>query len=67
MEVNQELPNAIWEGELKISGCTIRCCVLDDGRRIFNAEDVQSFFNSPQEPTVEEAEAMAKFVKGTTR
>lgn len=38
-------PYATWSGILEIvEGVEIRCYVLNDGRRIFNADDVNEFF-----------------------
>lgn len=38
------LPMATHSGVLKIGGFDLRCYRLNDGRAIFDAEDVQRFF-----------------------
>jgi hypothetical protein len=44
--MTDNLPTAIEEGTLDIGGVTLRTYVLDDGRRIINAEDLSKLFVS---------------------
>ena len=62
--MSENIPKAVWEGELNICGVKIRCAVLDDGRRVFNADDIHEFFNSEHIPTKEEADSLARFARG---
>lgn len=62
--MSDAIPEATWEGEINIAGVTIRCYVLDNGMRIFNADDIEKFFNSAIEPTQDECEKLALFAKG---
>lgn len=62
-----DLPHAIGEGELFLCGIRIRTAVLDDGRRIINAEDVHALFAAMQSgisPSPEEAHAYAMWSHG---
>jgi len=60
----KEIPEATWEGKINIAGVNIRCYVLDNGMRIFNADDIEKFFNSKIEPTQEECLKLAAFSRG---
>lgn len=40
-----KLPYITHEGVMEIGKKKLRCYVLNNGMRIFNAEDVESFFN----------------------
>lgn len=41
-----KLPYITHEGVMKIGDANFRCYVLSNGMRIFDAEDVEKFFNS---------------------
>lgn len=41
-----DLPQSVSEGEITISGVKLRVNVLDDGRRVVRAEDVQALFDA---------------------
>lgn len=41
-----KLPYITHEGVMKIGDANLRCYVLSNGMRIFDAEDVEKFFNS---------------------
>lgn len=62
------LPKAVWEGEFKIFGVTLRCYVLDNGKRIINAEDVATLFDTMGSGTpltdVNVLDDFAKWIKG---
>lgn len=63
------IPKAIWEGTVTIAGVTLRCYMLDNHQRIFNADDVQEFYEkmlSDDGPdlTDEELVPLAEFVNG---
>lgn len=61
-----ELPHAVWEGTFTLGGFTIRCSVLDDGRRVINAEDLDAFFMGDYAEALTDAEAQefAKWSRG---
>lgn len=42
---DERIPIAIWEGTFELAGIPLRCSVLNDGRRVINADDVKRFFN----------------------
>lgn len=66
-QMTDDLPTAMIEGELTICGVTLRTYVLDDGRRILNADDVHRLFASwadGTEMTEAEAMAFARVVRG---
>ena len=43
---NSEKPWAVSEDVMDIDGHSIRCYVLNDGRRVLNADDVEKFFGA---------------------
>ncbi len=36
-------PKAIWEGVIVVAGLSLKCFVLDDGRRIIDADSLARF------------------------
>lgn len=59
------VPYALADDALEISGVRLRCYVLNDGRRVINAEDVDALFaawgaGSPL--TEEEAASLARWM-----
>lgn len=55
-------PVAVWSGEMQISGVTLHVHVLDDGRRIIEAQDLTALFEAwGSGAEVDEAEAEAFF------
>jgi hypothetical protein len=67
--VAEQVPTAVWEGTFKVFRVDVRCYVLDDGRRIMNAEDVERVFaakGKPVAPDPGELEAMAMWSRGVT-
>jgi hypothetical protein len=55
-EAETDLPCATHSGVLEINGLKLRCYTLNDGRRIFDAEDIHALldgrepvFESPQD------------------
>jgi hypothetical protein len=48
-----DLPVAVWTGEFTLFGVTLRCHVLDDGRRIIDADDIaELLLGSPTDPDI---------------
>tara|TARA_Y100000310_G_scaffold339452_2_gene432120 strand:+ start:153 stop:353 length:201 start_codon:yes stop_codon:yes gene_type:complete len=41
-----DIPAAIWEGSFKVFGVEVRCCVLDNGERVINADDMAALFEA---------------------
>lgn len=62
-EFIEELPAAEYEGVLKIGDFSLRCYIVE-GRRFFNAEDVEALFRSPGDYTAEDFAVLAKWIKG---
>jgi hypothetical protein len=67
-EMDEELdniPKAISEATLNIMGTEVRCYVLDNGERIFNADDVEKLFNEAAgDMTIDEAMKLSLFING---
>jgi hypothetical protein len=67
-EEPEKLPQVVSEGSIDIIGMKLRCYILDNGKRIIDAEDVDNFFsrlsNENIDFTTEDAQKLAKFVKG---
>jgi hypothetical protein len=47
--IMSDLPVSVWTGEFTLFGVTLRCHVLDDGRRIIDADDIAKLLSA--EPT----------------
>ena len=61
-----DIPNATWSGVFRVFGVDMRCHVLDDGRRIIEAEDVEKFFAALEDdvsPTSDEKEEFSAFMR----
>lgn len=60
------LPKAISESVLTIGGMRLRCYVLDDGRRIFDADDFNAFIDELGHLSLdgEEVKKLAEFAHG---
>jgi hypothetical protein len=62
-----DLPKAISESTLTIGDLKLRCAVLDNGQRVFVAEDLEALFErlmGDYELTPEDFEAIARFAMG---
>lgn len=62
-----DLPTAVHTGEFQLGGVTMRVHVLDDGRRVIDAESVHAFLDALENgPTItpEQADAFARFIRG---
>lgn len=42
MTTQDDLPKAVWEGSFIVGGVEVKCVVLDDGRRIIEAESMEA-------------------------
>jgi hypothetical protein len=42
----QKLPKATHEGKLMLGNIEIKCCILDDGRRIITEDGLIAFFKA---------------------
>jgi hypothetical protein len=62
-----KLPLAIWEGEFQILGVTLKCVVLDDGRRVIDGDSLELLFeamgSADFDPTLEDFAAFARWIK----
>ncbi len=59
-------PKAIWQGSFTILGVKLRCYVLDDGRRVINADDIAKLFGEDHLGTDQKGDldAFAKWQRG---
>ena len=60
-------PVSVWQGELRLSGITLHCHVLDDGTRIIEAADVHALMEAWERgatATPAEIEAFARWQQG---
>jgi hypothetical protein len=58
------LPTAVWQSKIVIGGKDIRVYVLEDGRRIVDADDLGNAFAAGAQPCEAEAVMMGKFTMG---
>lgn len=68
MQKEEKPPKSISQGTLRILGVDLECHVLDDGRRVFDAESVERFLVALEDPdapdiTEADAEAIAAFTR----
>lgn len=58
---SQSIPVAVWAGECKLGPLTLRCAVLDDGRRVIEQDSLFEFCRWLEgNPEVSEVERFAK-------
>lgn len=50
--MDERLPEAVWTGTLRLLGVELRTAVLDDGKRVIHAEDMERLFARMGEPGV---------------
>lgn len=65
LDADENIPTAIRTGKLELSGVTLRVHVLDDGRRVINADDMNALFLAWEQgsvPSEDEAQALARFI-----
>ena len=64
---DKNLPTVIWSGSFRVLGVDVRCHVLDDGRRIIDAESMEALFggDDPADGASSSFDALAVFVRGT--
>jgi hypothetical protein len=61
-----QIPKAVWSGVISVFGVDLRCSVLDDGRRVIDAEDSAKLFAAMEDDaplTETEAAALAAFMR----
>jgi hypothetical protein len=44
--MSDNLPQAVWSGVIKIAGLELKCHVLEDGRRIIEADSLNAFLEA---------------------
>ena len=58
-----KIPRAVRSSELDIMGIKVKCFVLDNGKRVFEAESfkmfLEKFFSNESQPTKEDIEKIA--------
>ena len=66
---DKNLPTVIWSGSFRVLGVDVRCHVLDDGRRIIDAESMEALFGDgvlgKADGDISSFEALAVFARGT--
>jgi hypothetical protein len=62
------IPRAVWTGALDIFGITLHVSVLDNGQRVFHADDVEALFEAMGDVEVTDADMrrLAEFIKGAS-
>jgi len=65
MTSDNPLPQAKYEGSFTIFGVNLKCAVLDDGRRVFEAESMEKLFEAMADPNTPEQneEVLMEFAK----
>jgi hypothetical protein len=58
-----QIPKAVWSGVFVVCGVELRCSVLDDGRRIIDAEDVHRLIALTAVRKLENREAFDAFMR----
>ncbi len=59
-----ELPKSVWTGEIDVAGYKMKVHVLNDGRRVIEADSLNSFFDNSYS-TKSELDELAEFCSGT--
>jgi hypothetical protein len=60
----------VWEGTFTVFGVTLHCAVLNDGRRVINADDVERFLAAMADASATDAgeiEALARWQREKTQ
>ena len=69
MMPKNDIPRPQWEGVFHLLGIQLRCCVLEDGQRLINGEDMERLFEALGDPDrVFDKNALERFLqwfKGT--
>jgi len=74
--MTKKLPKSVHAGEIEIFGVTLKCHVLDNGQRVFEADGLEQLFaaagcDSPTQiiETIPEEEAikLANFIQGNNQ
>ena len=66
--MSEGLPESVHQGSISIMGVELKVHVLDDGQRVIEEGSVIDFFEAlgkGPNPTKEEMETLARFMKGT--
>ena len=66
--MSERMPTSVHQGSIFIMGVELKVHVLDDGRRIIASDSFVDFLRALEDgpqPTKEEMEALARFMKGT--
>lgn len=65
--MSRKIPKAVWEGDIDIMGIKLKCFVLDDGRRIIDANSMAEFIAAMADPSQQMAPddiiEMVKFLR----
>jgi hypothetical protein len=59
-----DIPKAVWEGSFRIYGVEVKCYVLDDGRRIIDANSMWELLNSNNSESVGELKELHLWMQG---
>lgn len=58
-----EIPVSVWQGEMTLLGVTLRLHVLDDGKRIVEAEDMAALLEAMEHGGPADGDEMAAFAR----
>ena len=58
-----ETPASVWQGEMTLLGVTLRLRVLDDGKRIVEAEDMAALLEAMEHGAHADGDEMAAFAR----
>ena len=63
-----DIPIAVWEGTFRLLGVTLKCAVLNDGRRIIDADSFACFMAALEDPNGEAIDSaeMTRFAQWRT-
>lgn len=67
--IKENLPKAVYSGEIKLGDAILNVHVLDDGRRIIDEESMERFFEYLSSPNAKQASEedlanLGKFIRG---
>lgn len=61
--MNDKLPTAVWSGSFNLFGVSVNCHVLDDGRRIIDADSFREMLDAMHSGNVPQEESLMEFAK----
>ncbi len=62
--MTDDLPKAIWSGSFDVGEVTVRCHVLDDGRRIIETDSIENLFRQAPATNYHDLDDFARWLRG---